>query len=70
MMRGAFILSPIPQAALAYLWVITLPSLFAVLSMQNIWFNVVGGLLLVYAMVVTGGSECGQGCQCPPEVRA
>lgn len=53
MCGGAFILSPIPQAALAYLWVITLPSLFAVLSMQNIWFNVVGGLLLVYAMVVT-----------------
>lgn len=55
MCAGAFILSCIPQAGLAYLWVMTLPSLYAVLSIGNIWFDVVAGLLLVYASVVSVG---------------
>ncbi len=52
---GAFVLAPVPLAGLAYLWVITLPSLFAVLSTNNPWFNVVAGLLLIYAGVVSVG---------------
>jgi len=52
---GAFVLAPVPLAGLAYLWVITLPSLFAVLSTNNPWFQVVAGLLLIYAGVVSVG---------------
>ncbi|HET8869526.1 MAG TPA: EAL domain-containing protein, partial [Aquabacterium sp.] len=55
MCGGAFILSSIPQAGLAFLWVMTLPSLYAVLSLANVWFNVVGALLLVYAFTVSMG---------------
>ncbi|MGE5452240.1 MAG: putative bifunctional diguanylate cyclase/phosphodiesterase [Acidobacteriota bacterium] len=55
MCAGAFILSSIPQAGLAYLWVMTIPSLYGVLSIQSLWYNVVGALLLIYAVVVSMG---------------
>lgn len=52
---GAFILSSIPQAGLVYLWVMTLPSLFAILSVGDPWYAVIGTLLLIYASVVSVG---------------
>ncbi|HET8695494.1 MAG TPA: EAL domain-containing protein [Aquabacterium sp.] len=55
MCGGAFILSSIPQAGLAYLWMMTLPSLYAVLSIHNIWFNVIACLLVIYAGTVSMG---------------